>query len=274
MAGFTLNTRSRVDPDDRSGASEIVVETIELAPERVAVVIIDMWDTHFCISAARRVGEMAPRMNEVITSAREEGALIIHSPCGCVPLPGQDWGPPYSNTPQRRRAEVAPHVGPPVQFGWNRWNAERESPFPADPGECSCHPSEPACKSGTPQRRQIKTIEIAEEDAISDQGQEVYNLLQQRGIKDIIVMGVHTNVCVLSQPYGIRQLVYLGKKPLLCRDLTDSFHRYSPESYMGHFEGTDLIVEHIERHWCPTITSDQIAGGEAFRFRDDRCEQH
>ena len=79
-------------------------------------------------------------------------------------------------------------------------------------------------------------------------------------------MGVHTNACVLSQPYGIRQLVYLGKRPLLCRDLTDSFHRYD----MGHFQGTDLIIEHVERYWCPTVTSDQIAGGEPFRFREDQ----
>jgi hypothetical protein len=110
--------------------------------------------------------------------------------------------------------------------------------------------------------RQIETIEIAPEDAISDDGQEVFNLLEQRGIEDVIVMGVHTNSCVLGRPYGIRQLVYVGKKPLLCRDLTDSFHR----DHRGHFQGTESIVEHIEKYWCPTITSDQLVGGEPFRF--------
>ena len=180
----------------------------------------------------------------------------------------------YDNTRQRRRAQEAPHVDASVEFRWNEWNPERESPLPSDPGQCSCPTSEPACKSGDPFVRQIETIEIAEEDAISDSGQEVYNLLQQRGIEDIIMMGVHTNVCVLGRPFGIRQLVYLGKKPLLCRDLTDSFHRYHIGHYIGHFQGTDLIIEHIERHWCPTITSDQIAGGGAFRFRDDKREQH
>ena len=265
MAGFSLRARSRVEYSDGSDASEIVVETMQLDPKRVAVVICDMWDTHFCISAARRVDEMAPRMNEVIRAARTKGALIIHSPCGCMG--------PYDNTPQRRRAEAAPQIDPLIKFnGKDNWNAERESPLPSDPGECSCHPSEPACERRWPQGGQIETIEIAEEDAVSDQGQEVYNLLQQRNIEDVIVMGVHTNVCVLNQPYGIRRLVYQAKRPLLCRDLTDSFHRYSPGNYMGHFEGTDLVVEHIERHWCPTISSDQIAGGEAFRFRDDRRE--
>lgn len=75
-------------------------------------------------------------------------------------------------------------------------------------------------------------------------------------------MGVHTNVCVLGRPFGIRQLVYLGKRPLLCRDLTDSFHRWPA----GHVAGTDLIVSHIETFWCPTVTSDQLVGGEAFVF--------
>jgi hypothetical protein len=35
------------------------------------------------------------------------------------------------------------------------------------------------------------------------------------------------------------------------------------------------VIEHIERHWCPSITSDQLVGGAAFRFEDigDRPSQ-
>jgi hypothetical protein len=46
--------------------------------------------------------------------------------------------------------------------------------------------------------------------------------------------------------------VYLGERPLLCRDLTDSFHR-DPR---GRFRGTEEVIAHIERHWCPSVTSD------------------
>ena len=119
MAGLTLHTRLRVKSDD-SNTSEIVIDAVEWNPEKAAVIICDMWDTHFCISAAKRTDEMAPRVNKVIADVRKEGALIIHSPCGCM------W--PYANTPQRRRAEGAPHVDPPVKFGRSRWNGERESP--------------------------------------------------------------------------------------------------------------------------------------------------
>ncbi|MFA9563979.1 MAG: DEAD/DEAH box helicase, partial [Acidimicrobiales bacterium] len=33
---------------------------------------------------------------------------------------------------------------------------------------------------------------------------------------------------------------------------------------------TDLVVEHVEKHVCPTVTSDQLLGGEAFRFKNDK----
>jgi hypothetical protein len=57
--------------------------------------------------------------------------------------------------------------------------------------------------------------------------------------------------------------VYLGKNVVLCRDLTDSYHRDSGK----HFEGLDLIIGHVEKYWCPTITSASIGGAPAFRFK-------
>ena len=267
MPEITLETRLRLKPDDSSSTFDIAFQTVEWDPENAAVIICDMWDTHHCISTAKRVAEMAPRMNEVVAGMRKGGALVIHAPSGCMGS--------YDKTPQRQRAQEAPFVKAPVEILWRGWKEGREirqlkeSRVPigiTDPGPCSCHTSEPCCEEGHyPWVRQIDTIEIAEEDAISDDGLEVHNLLQQRGIEDILMMGVATNVCVLGRPFGIRQLVYLGKKPLLCRDLTDSHHRDDG----GHFRGTDLTIEHIERYWCPTVTSDQIVGGEAFRFAED-----
>jgi nicotinamidase-related amidase len=82
-------------------------------------------------------------------------------------------------------------------------------------------------------------------------------LLEERGIEDVVVMGVHANRCVLGRPYGIRQLVYWRKRPVLCRDLTDSYHR-DPR---GHRWGNEQMIAHIEQYWCPTLTSDHLVGG-------------
>lgn len=136
-----------------------------------------------------------------------------------------------------------------------------------DPGPCSCRAATPCCSGEPPYPWTYETplIDIAPVDAVTDDGQEVLNLLDERGILDVLVMGVHANICVLGRPFGIRQLVRLRKRPILCRDLTDSFHR-DPR---GPAWGTDQIVAHIEERWCPSVTSDQLIGGEPFVFADD-----
>ena len=55
----------------------------------------------------------------------------------------------------------------------------------------------------------------------------------------------------------------------LVRDMTDTMYNPARAPYVSHFTGTDLIVEHIEKWVCPTITSDQILGGQPFQFKQD-----
>jgi nicotinamidase-related amidase len=257
MTELSARTRSRTSLT--RGVDSIQTVRIPWDPKAAAIIICDMWDDHHCVSAASRVAEMAPRMNEVVAELRRSGTLIIHAPSGCMHF--------YSNTAARLRATTATRAEAPVDIGWNDRNPEREAPLPptiADPGPCSCDSPQPCCDPGSPHpwTRQISAIEVRPEDAVSDDGQEVFNLLESRGIDDVVVMGVHTNICVLGRPFGIRQLVYLGKRPLLCRDLTDSFHR-DPR---GHRKGTEMVVGHIERFWCPSVTSDQLADGKPFRW--------
>jgi type 1 glutamine amidotransferase len=48
---------------------------------------------------------------------------------------------------------------------------------------------------------------------------------------------------------------------------------YNPEKrpQVNHFRGKELVVEHIERHWCPTITSADILGDhQPFVFAGDK----
>src|SRR5438874_1083319 len=77
---FVLHARKRVETKPGSGRFHAVTETVEWDPHKTALVVCDMWDKHWCAGATRRVGEMAPRMNEVVATARKAGALIIHCP--------------------------------------------------------------------------------------------------------------------------------------------------------------------------------------------------
>jgi nicotinamidase-related amidase len=252
---LTLRARSRLETAKGSGQFRAVQKTMRPDARRTALLICDMWDKHWCDGATRRVAEMAPVMNGVVRAARAKGVFIIHAPSETMAF--------YKNTPQRRRAQEAPPAPTPALK-----TLPPEPPLPIDDSDGGCDSAQkPWYQAWT---REHPAIEIAEEDAVSDSGDEVYNLLQQRGIDTVILMGVHTNMCVLGRPFAIRRMLALGKTVLLVRDMTDTMYNPQMPPHVSHFQGTDLVVEHIEKYLCPTITSADFTGKPAFRFREDR----
>lgn len=255
---LSLYTRSRAKADGGENF-ELLYKSVQWDARKTAVVVCDMWDKHWCPSATRRVAEMAPRMNEVLKAARSHGALIIHCPSGTLDF--------YKDTPARKLAQQAPKVEAKVPLqNWCRLDPNSEAPLPIDDSDGGC--PEPA-KSQRAWSRQIETLEIMPGDAITDSA-EAYYLMRQRGIENVIIMGVHTNMCVLGRPFGIRQLVRQGLHVLLMRDMTDSMYNPKMRPQVSHVRGTELVVEHIEKYWCPTVTSSDLLGGPAFRFAEDK----
>ena len=131
---------------------------------------------------------------------------------------------------------------------------------------CDC---DRKCEINSPWTRQIASIEIAAADAITDDGQEVWNLLASREIDNVILCGVHLNMCVLGRPFGIRQMTMLGKNVALMRDMTDTMYDPDRPPGVNHFEGTDLVIGHVEKYWCPSFPSSDITGNGEFRFHSD-----
>jgi nicotinamidase-related amidase len=229
-------------------------------PAGTAVVICDMWNKHWCKGATARVAEMAPRMNRLISELRRRGVLIIHCPSETMDF--------YKDHPGRALAQAAPKVDLDAikrQFA-NRLPANEPS-LPIDDSDGGCDDA-PQCQQGRAWSREIATLEIKAGDAITDSA-EAFFLMRQRGITNVIVMGVHENMCILNRPFSIRQMVKLGQNVVLMRDLTDTMYNSRRKPNVDHFTGTDLVCWHIEKYWCPTITSDQILGGAPFRFFAD-----
>lgn len=261
---LAVDLRSRVAIPNASGQFHVAYERQQWDPCETAIIICDMWDRHWCRGATERVAELAPVMNQVVRAARDRGVLVIHAPSDVV---GR-----YKDHPARQTAVQAPNAGnlPEGMRSWRHWkdDVEKAVGYPIDhsDGGCDCRPP---CKEGSPWRGQIDIIEMDDRDAISDSGVEVWNLLEARGIRNVILMGVHTNMCVLGRPFGLRNLANTGKNVVLMRDLTDTMYnsRRSPE--VSHFTGTDLVVEHVEEHVCPTLTSTVFTGEPAFRFKED-----
>jgi nicotinamidase-related amidase len=257
-----LHLRSRQETAPQSGRYHAVTRIEQWDARQTAIVVCDMWDDHTCPNAAKRVAQMAPRMNDVLKAARAQGVLIIHCPSGTMKF--------YENHPGRKLAQSAPRVetARPL-IGWCYLDKDREPPLPIDDSDaCDC---ERTWKKGDPYpwSRQNAALEIMDGDAITDSA-EAYYLMRQRGITNVIVMGVHTNMCVLGRPFGIRQLIYQGLNVALMRDMTDTMYNPAQAPFVSHFAGTDLVIAHIERYWCPTLTSTDFLATPEFRFPDDK----
>ena len=106
--------------------------------------------------------------------------------------------------------------------------------------------------------KQHDGLEIGAFDGISDNGQEIYNFCEQEGIRHIALMGVHANMCVLGRPFGIRQMTRIGREVVVVRDLTDAMYDPRQKPYVSHERGTELVIEHIERYWCPSILAEDL----------------
>ena len=257
----------------RSATNKPVTVAEQWLPSRTAIIVCDMWDLHHCKNAVVREGEMAPRMNTLLEKARAAGVLIIHAPSGCMKA--------YEGTPARERAKSAP-VAARVPDKIGAWckqiPAEEQAVYPIDQNDSEDDDAaehakwakELSAKGLNPRAPWTKQIDVLridqEKDAISDSGEEIWNLLDARRVDNVILMGVHVNMCVAGRPFGLRQMAKNGKHVVLMRDLTDSMYNPARWPFVSHVRGTELFIQHAEKRICPTVTSDQILGGKPFEF--------
>jgi nicotinamidase-related amidase len=253
----TLNLRARRRTED-AGVSE---QVLHWPVARTAIIICDMWDTHTCGMSAQRVALMAPRMNQVVSVARSLGVMIIHAPSDTMKY--------YEGTAWRDRMRNAPMAASPFPI-INRCPRvpQEEQDFPIDDSAGGC--DDPIVKPETgppyPWTREHPAIDIVGFDGVSESGQEIYNFCKQEGVDKIVLMGVHTNICILNRGFGARQMSRLGFEVVLARDLTDSMYDPRTRPFVSHARGTELVIEHIERMWCPSILGEdltRVASGSA-----------
>ena len=213
---------------------------------KTALLLCDIWDRHWCRGACERLDAMVGRMDQVVKAVRNAGGLIVHAPSDTMDF--------YAASPARHRALAAPQVEPPP-------DCERpDPPLPVDASDNGSDTGETQTQKAW--HRQHAAIEIDEQlDIISDEGPEVYSYMQHCGIEHLLIMGVHTNMCVLHRTFAIKQMVRWGVEVALIRDLTDAMYNPAMAPYVSHDEGTRLVIEFIEKFWCASVQSGDVLGG-------------
>jgi type 1 glutamine amidotransferase/nicotinamidase-related amidase len=257
---FKVSLEKRIPSDSSIGSFTIVNEIQEWNPKETAIIICDMWNEHWCKGATDRVTEMAPFMNNVVSLAREKGILIVHAPSSCM-----DY---YKNHPARKLGQKYKNKEAKDLISNDLLDSETGAIWPIDQkdGGCDC---EPHCQQGNPWTKQIDLIEISSQDAISDSGVEIAGLFKVKGIKNVILMGVHENMCVIGRSFGLRNMVRLGMNVVVMRDLTDTMYNSKQWPVVSHFTGTSLMTEYIETYVCSSMVSCDFTGQKQFRFKND-----
>ena len=240
-----LNLRTRVElfKGSNDWRETWLPETLPAAA--TALILCDVWDKHWCQGATERVGVLVKKMAPVVDLARKNGVLIIHAPSDTMTY--------YRDAPQRLNMLAIPPVAPPVPL------ALSDPPLPIDDKDVGCDtPNNPLPVNYRAWTRQHEAIPIGPPDLISDDGKEVYSALRLHGIKTLLIAGVHTNMCILGRSFTIRQMTKWGVRCVLIRDLTDSMYNPARRPFVPHDQGTQLVIEHIEKYWAPTVTSEEL----------------
>lgn len=247
MFDLTLRTRSLIT---KNGFCDwkIKKEMSQLNPNETAIIIVDMWDRHWSTGATTRCLALADIIDATVRRAREQGALIVHAPSDTMEF--------YKNTDAHKRVFSALLINdiPNVKEV-----ADYPQPIDSSDGGSDTKTIDEFALNTMVWKRQTNKIFIDDsKDIISDDGVSVYSYFRGNNIKNIIYMGVHTNMCILERSFAIKTMLSWGMNVMLCRDLTDCMYNPEKAPYVSHDEGTRLIVEYIEKFYCPTVTSDEI----------------
>src|SRR5262245_33041450 len=172
-----LNVRERREEPKGSGQFKVVERTLDWEVKETAIIVCDMWDDHHCKIAAQRVGVMVPRMNQVLTAARDRGVTIIFAPSETMNI--------YAGSQYRKRMEQAKPATPPVKIEKRCVRNPDSEPatLPVDT-ELDCDDCElgPVVRRHT---RQHPGLDIIGFDGISDSGEEISHYCVQDGIEKL-----------------------------------------------------------------------------------------
>ncbi len=217
-------------------------------PNKTAIIVVDMWDKHHCIPSEKRVISLAKKINSLLSFLRNIGVQVIFAPSDMVSY--------YVNTSNRKRTILLSNMNK-VFFKELSWlsNFKEE---PSMPVESGCEDNKQNF-DGTERSwsHQIDLLEIEENDLISENGSEIINILMNKKIQLILYAGVHSNICIVGRPFGMRNLKKEGFQVILIRDLTDSYSKMDIQLPFQR-DRNKAVINHIETYVGSTIHSNQL----------------
>ena len=257
LGGAAFPTRAESAPlalraQARDAQGSRIVQQLVVDPAKTAVVVVDMWDRHWCTTYTARVANLVPRMNRTLEAARRLGIQVVFAPSDVVDF--------YRDSPQRKAIEKVPAHPEPKAIGLN-------PPAPPGPTDCcECGPDQPCKNKVKTWTRQHPGLVITQRDLIGDcnNGRELLNFCAERGIDTLVYMGVASNMCVQFRSMGLRNMKNHGLRAVVVADLVEAITSNGLDAAgkknldFTPAGGTARVQEHLERFVAPTIESRQL----------------
>lgn len=252
-AAFPITLRSQ--HMSTVGRQEWIVDNVvaQWTPAETAVVVVDMWNKHWCKTATTRVGEIAVPMNETLSAARKAGIHIVFAPSDVTSF--------YAKNPARLRTLSLPNATLPPSAP----SKPAPPPFPLGTGtDGGC---DTPGKMYDAWSSQIDTLAI---DGAVDYliaadlpgkpmagSFELNNIIKKEGIKNLLYMGVHENMCIMARPFAIEHLIGWGwpkERIAVVRELVDVMYTPKDSPYVAHDVGLALHTAYIEKFWASSVS--------------------
>ena len=242
-----INLQSQSLRTNSQGLSEWVrdVSETKIEPAHSAILVCDVWDRHWSKGANLRLAALLPRMEDLLNRTRSRGFHIVHAPSDTLEF--------YADSPARKRIAELPLIPPPAD------SAREDPPLPINDQDGGSDSGEDTPTAVWTRQHPALTID-QDRDVVSDNGPEIWSWMQHTGIRRLFILGVHTNMCIRNRTFGIKQMARWNVPVALVRDLTDSMYNPACPPYVSHDAGTGLVIDYIEKFWCPTVHSQYLFG--------------
>jgi nicotinamidase-related amidase len=214
-----------------------VERSLPIPVEQAALVLVDVWSTHYIDSWLQRAGEVTrSQIVPLLEAARRVGMTIVHAPS---PQVAKKYGAPPSAPVASRRS---PDDWPPAEFR-GLYRAGAYAAFGRN--------SEPRLQEAL--ARYVDDLKIAEpalpregEPVIRD-GAQLHALAAERQILHLLYAGFATNWCVMYRDYGMLAMSQLGYNLILVRDATTGVEFHDSVASLA---ATDIQIREIETKYA------------------------
>ena len=216
-----------------------------LRREEMALVMVDVWSDHHIATHLDRGRDITlTKIRPAMEAFRRAGATVIHAP-------GSEAAPKYPDRLHSVAREVneaePPADWPPADFR-KKTGAYAGLAISVESGR-------EAVAKILEDRQIIPEVEPEGDDVAVETGDDLHDLLHQRGILHLFYVGFAANICVPFKSYGTRAMKDRGYEIILVRDCTTAIETGDT---LDGMEITKNAVRDTELNVGYTIASSEL----------------